>query len=45
MKMQMREADNSSYNCVIHENDFMDNTTASGSDRLRIPKLQITAIA
>ena len=45
MKMQMREADNSSYNCVIHENDFMDNTTAAGSDRLRIPKLQITAIA
>jgi len=45
IKMQMREADNSSYNCVIHENDFMDNTTASGSDRLRIPKLQITAIA
>jgi len=45
MKMQMREADNSSYNCVIHENDFMDGTTASGSDRLRIPKLQITAIA
>ena len=45
IKMQMRESDNSSYNCVIHENDFMDGTTASGSERIRIPKLQITAIA
>ena len=38
IKVQMRESDNSSYNCVIHENDFMDGTTASGSARLRIPK-------
>ena len=45
IKLQMRESDNSSYNCVLHENDFMDGTTASGSARLRIPKLQITAIA
>ena len=45
IKMQMREADNSSYNCVLHKNVFMDGTTASGSDILRIPKLQITAIA
>tara|TARA_Y100000813_G_C24085654_1_gene315612 strand:+ start:50 stop:769 length:720 start_codon:yes stop_codon:yes gene_type:complete len=45
IKVQMRESDNSSYNVKVHNNHFMDGSTLTGDNGLRIPKLQITAIA
>ena len=45
IKVQARESDNSSYNSKIHNNHFMDGSTLTGDNGLRIPKLKITAIA
>ena len=45
LKMQARENNDSDYTVNLHNNHFMDGTTVSGNTGLRIPKLQITAIA
>ena len=45
LKMQAREHNNSDYTCNLHNNHYMDGSTLTGNNGLRIPKLQITAIA
>lgn len=44
IKMQARNHDGS-YTTVLHNNNFLDGSTVSGNAGLRIPKIQITAIA